>query len=84
MNPFIRLYEAPVETLTASAYALVLLGALLATWYAATRNLLTLIDTYQDGWLILPPFGWTLRVVGMLLVASLDLLLIAGIVHVLA
>lgn len=83
MNPFVELWEAPVATLAALAYALVLLAALLATWYGATRNALYLTDRYQDGWKYLPPFWWSLRAVAMLLVAALDLLLLAGIVHVL-
>lgn len=83
-NPFIRLFEAPVESLTAGAYALLLVAALLTTWYAGGRNALTLYDTYQQGWLVLPTFWWTVRAVGMLLVVALDLLLVAGIIHVLA
>ena len=82
MNPFIELFEQPVATLTAGAYALVLVAALVTTWYAAGRNALTLYDTYQNGWLVLPPVGWIARAVGLLLVAAIDLLLIAGIIYV--
>lgn len=82
-NPFIRLYDAPVEALTAAAYAIVLLAALVATWYVLGRNLLTLYQDYQQGWLVLPPFSWALRVVGSLLILAIDLLLIAGIIHTL-
>lgn len=82
-NPFVALYESPVETLTAGAYALVLLAFLVATWYAAGRNALTLYDDFQDGWLVLVPFWYTVRAVGMFLLGAIDLLLIAGIVQVL-
>ena len=81
-NPFIRLYEAPVETLTAAAYTLVLLALLLATWYALGRNLLTLYKDFQEGWLVLPPFWWTARAFGALLIVAVDLLLLAAIIGV--
>lgn len=83
MNPFIALFEEPVRTLTALAYAWVLLGVLVLTWWAATRNALNLWDSYRDGWLYLPPPVWTLRAVGMCAIVAVDLLLLAGIVHVL-
>lgn len=83
MNPFIRLYEAPVEALTAGAYALLLVAALVATWYALSRNLMTLYQDYQKGWLILPPIAWTARAVGALVIVAIDLLLLAAIIGVL-
>lgn len=83
MNPFIRLYEAPVESLTAGAYALVLIAALVASWYAAGRNLLYLQKQYQNGWRYLVPFWYMVRLVGLVLVVAVDLLLVAGIIHTL-
>lgn len=82
-NPFIRLAESPVEALTAASYATVLLAALVLTWYFAGRNLLYLLDRYQDGWALLPPPVYTARVVGLLLIIAVDLLLVAGIVNAL-
>ena len=82
-NPFIELFHDPVGSLTAVAYALVLLAALVATWYALGRNLLTLYSDYQNGWIALPPAAYTARVIGALLIVAIDLLLIAGIVGVL-
>ena len=82
-NPFVRLFEAPVESLTAGAYALVLLAALIASWYLAGRNLLYLHKQYQNGWLYLVPFWYMLRLTALVLVVAVDLLLIAGIIHVL-
>jgi len=82
-NPFVRLFEAPVESLTAGAYALVLLAALVVSWYALGRNALYLEDQWRDGWLVLVPFWYAARVVGALLIVALDLLLVAGIIAVL-
>ena len=82
-NPFIRLYEAPVEALTDAAWVLVLAAALFATWYALGRNLLTIYQDFQDGWLALPPAGWTARVIGALVIIAIDLLLLAAIIHTL-
>lgn len=81
-NPFVALYDDPVATLTALAYGLTLLAALLGTWYAAGRNALYLYDRFQNGWLALPPLWYTVRAVAMLLVAAVDALLVAGIVYV--
>jgi hypothetical protein len=83
VNPFIRLYEAPVESLTAGAYALVLVAALVASWYAAGRNLLYLQKQYQNGWRYLVPFWYMVRLTALVLVVAVDLLLVAGIIHVL-
>jgi len=83
-NPFIELFHDPVGSLTAVAYALVLLAALVATWYALGRNLLTLYSDYQNGWIALPPGPYTARVIGALLIVAIDLLLIAGIIGVLS
>ncbi len=82
-NPFVRLFEAPVEVLTATAYALVLLTALLATWYALGRNLLWLSQRWQTGWRYLPSPMWVARAGGGLLVIAVDCLLLAGVVHLL-
>lgn len=83
VNPFVALYDHPVETLTAAAYALVLVALLVGTWYATTRNALTLYQTYQNGWQVLPPFGWALRAMAVPLTLAIDCLLIAGVVYVL-
>jgi len=82
-NPVVRLYEAPVETLTAAAYALILAAALAATWWALSRNLLYLHANWQDGWLTLVPAEYTARVIVVCLLVAVDLALVAGIVHVL-
>jgi hypothetical protein len=82
-NPFLRLYEMPVATLTDAAFALVLLAALVATWWAAGRNALYLSEQYQNGWKYLVPAWYAARLIGMLLVAAVDLWLLAGIIGVL-
>jgi hypothetical protein len=82
-NPFVHVFASPVESLTAGAYALVLTAALVASWYALGRNLLYLAEQWQEGWLVLVPFWYAARVVGLLLLVALDLLLVAGIIGVL-
>jgi hypothetical protein len=82
MNPFIALFERPVATLTAGAYVLVLLGALLLSWWALGRNLLYLREQYQNNWRVLVPLWYAVRGASTLGLLALDLLLIGGIVHV--
>ncbi len=84
VNPFISLFETPVATLTAAAYAVVLLAALVATLWALTRNYLWLEANYRAGWQLLPPLEYVLRTCGTLLIVAIDLLLIAGIIHTLS
>ena len=83
MNPFVRLWEAPVGTLTAFAYAIVLASMLIATWWALGRNLVVLVDQWQEGWRVLVPGAYAARVVAASLLVALDVLLVAGIIHVL-
>lgn len=83
MNPFVAAFERPVTSLTAGAYALALLAALVGTWWAAVPNLLYLDDRFQDGWLVLVPGAYAARVIAVLLIVAVDLLLIAGIIGVL-
>jgi len=87
-NPFVALFERPVATLTAAAYALVLLSALVGSWYAGGRNALYLVEFWQEtpggqAWRLLVPLAYAARVVAMLLLLAVDLLLVAGIIHVL-
>jgi len=82
-NPFVRLFEAPAETLTAAAYACLLLGALMLTWWAAARNVVVLDDRWQDGWQLLVPLGYAVRLAAMAAIVAVDLLLVAGIIYVL-
>lgn len=84
MNPVIRLYETPVAALTDAGWVCILLAAMIATWWAAGRNALYLEDHYQEGWRYLVPFWYGARLIGMFLIAAVDLWLLAGIVAVLA
>lgn len=84
MNPFIRIYESPVESLTAAGWLCILIGALVATWWAAGRNALYLENNYQNGWKYLVPFWYAVRLVGMLVALAVDLWLVAGIIAVIA
>jgi len=84
-NPFVELFRAPVETLTAAAYAFVLLSALVFTWWALVRNALAFEAEYANAsavkWLL--PLRLTGRVAVACLIIAVDLLLVAGIVYVL-
>jgi len=83
-NPFVALYETPAETLLASAYALVLVGVLLLTWWALGRNALWLTENYRDGWLYLIPLDYALRAVAALVLLAVDLAVLAAIVSLFA
>jgi len=83
-NPFLRLYDAPVQSLTDAAFVTVLLAALMATWWAGGRNALWLYTRYQANWKFLPPWEYAARTITMLLVVALDLALLAAIIGVLS
>jgi len=82
MNPFVRLYEAPVEALAAAAYVCVLVAVLVLSWWALTRNLVYLDDRYQNGWKYLVLLWYAVRAAATLGLVALDLLLVAAIIHV--
>jgi|APHM01.1.fsa_nt_gi hypothetical protein len=81
-NPVLRLVESPVATLVDVGWVLILLAALVATWWAAGRNALYLEDNYQQGWRYLIPAWYAIRVIGMLLIIACDLWLLAAIATV--
>jgi len=83
-NPFLELYQHPVDTLTAAAYVALLLGALVATWWAAGRNALALDRQWQEGWLLLIPFWPAVRIVAMFGILAADLWILAAIIGVIA
>jgi hypothetical protein len=83
VNPFVELFRSPVATLTAAAYACLLLAGLVVTWWAAARNLVVLDDRWQDGWQLLVPLGYAVRLAAMAAILAIDLLLLAGIIYVL-
>jgi len=80
MNPFIRLVEDPVTTTALAAYALVLLAALLATWYVLGRNLLTLYVQYTKQAWTTPPAPWAARAIAVPLILAVDLLLAGALI----
>ena len=82
MNPFVRLWEAPVETTALLAYAFLLLAALVATWYALGTNVLTLkIRWDRRRWTYVPDQSFVYRVVGILVLVAVDWLLLGGLVY---
>lgn len=80
MNPFIRLVEDPVTTTVLAAYALVLLAALITTWYVLGRNLLTLYVRYDNEAWATPPASWAARAIAVPLILAVDLLLVGALV----
>lgn len=82
-NPVIALVENPSAALADAGWALILLAALVATWWAAGRNLLWLDDRWRDGWLFLPPLGYAARTVALLIVVAIDCWLLAALVALL-
>lgn len=83
MNPAVRFVERPVAALTDAGWVVILLAALIATWWAAGRNLLYLSNRYQDGWKYLIPMAYAGRLIAMLLILAVDLWLVAALVAVL-
>jgi len=83
-NPILRLVESPVAALADLGWALILLAALVATWWAAGRNALHLSEQHQEGWRYLVPFWYAVRTIGMLLVLAVDAWLLAALVAVLS
>jgi len=84
VNPFIRLYEAPVATLTDAAFGCLLVAALIGTWWALGRNLLYLDNNYQNGWKYLVPFWYAVRLIAVISIVAVDLALIAALIAVLS
>ncbi|ADD05228.1 uncharacterized protein Nmag_1652 [Natrialba magadii ATCC 43099] len=85
-NPFIRLYEAPVESLTLAAYLLLFAVVLLLTWWALIRNALEITKAVQEEtWVknapLYPPFGFMLRLVAIPGIIAIDLFLVAAFLH---
>lgn len=81
-NPFIRLYKAPVETLTLAAYACGLLALLGLTWWALYGNILTLtIQFKKRTWTYDPPPSWVFRLIAVPLVFAIDAAALAAFIH---
>lgn len=80
-NPFVALYEAPAETLLALAWTLALVGVLVLTWWALSRNLVWLDREFQDGWRYLVPLEYALRTMAVLGLLAVDCAVIAAIIR---
>jgi hypothetical protein len=76
VNPFIRLFEAPVETLIVLGYALALLTLFTLTLAACWRNVVTVHVQWKKQrphqWEYLPPAGWLLRVAAIPAILAVD------------
>lgn len=82
-NPFVAVYETPVESLTDAGYGLLLLGALIMSWWALGRNALYLQEEWRNGWLVLVPFWYAVRTVAALIGIAVDLWLVAALIAIL-
>ena len=82
-NPFIRLYETPVEALTAAAFALVLFASLLLSIWALAWLILELKSGWKRNWRAIPPLKYFGKTAAAILILAIDLLLLAAIIHVL-
>lgn len=87
VNPFVRLFEAPVETLILAAYVCALLTLLIVTLGAVYRNGLTLYIRFKrqrpQQWEYVPPVGFLLRLAAIPFVIGLDLLFVAAVIELL-
>jgi hypothetical protein len=85
-NPFIRLYEAPVETLTLSGYVLGLAVLLVATLGLCWTNVLAIADEVtapRRGWTYEPPLWFLARVAAVPLVLMVDVWAVAAVIALL-
>lgn len=87
MNPFVRLYEAPVETLAALGYVLLLVTLLVLTLAACWRNTITLYvrwDRQRPGqWEYVPPLDWLVRLAAIPFILAIDAWAVAALVWIL-
>jgi len=93
LNPFVALWEDPVTTLTALAYALALLGSSVGVAGAAYRTGLRLyleVHHRRDGrnyapeWEYVPPWRVIGIAVGVFALAAVWAALVAGVIFMLA
>lgn len=86
MNPFIALYEDPVATLTALAYALSLATLLVLTLAATYRNALWLYVRWDrqrpQEWEFVPPAWWLIRLAAIPAVLAIDAWALAALIWV--
>ncbi|WP_435065876.1 hypothetical protein [Halobaculum sp. EA56] len=87
-NPFVRLFEAPVETLAVLGYALLLATLLVLTLAACWRNGITLYVRWErqrpTQWQYVPPIDFILRAAAIPFVLAVDAWALAALVWLLA
>ena len=83
-NPFIRLFEAPAETLTLAGYVLLLTALVFLTLAACWRNAMVVRvqfqKNYPHSWKWDPPTSWLLRVAAIPFVLMVDVWAVAAII----
>jgi len=83
VNPFIRLLESPVESITVAGYACLLLAALVVSVWAFWTNTLELTTRWADRqWQYRVPAPFAARVALGVGILGVDLLLVATIIHI--
>lgn len=85
-NPFVRLFEAPVETLTLAGYALGLLALTVATAGVCWTNALAVYDEAtapRRPWTYVPPLTFLARLTAIPLLLMVDVWAIAAVVALL-
>lgn len=92
-NPFVALWQDPVQTLTALAYTLALLGAsvgVAATAYRVGIRLYNEVENRYDSanyaprWRYVPPWRVIGIAVSVFLLAALATMLVAGVIFMVA
>lgn len=86
-NPFVRLFVAPVETLTLAAYCLGLLALIWFTLTTCWSNAITAYVQFEkqrpSQWELRPPLAWTLRVGSILVILMIDVWALAAFINLL-
>lgn len=85
-NPFVRLWEAPIETLTLVGYGLLLATLLVVTIGVCWKNAVTTYTQYQKNWQrwsYLPPLTWVGRVAAIPFILMLDVWALAALIYLL-
>lgn len=88
MNPFIELYQHPVEVLAALGYALLLVALLVATVAACCRNAVWLSVRWDrqrpQQWEYVPPIWWLVRLAAIPFILAIDAWALAALIWLLA
>jgi hypothetical protein len=65
MNPIYWSFEHPALAATTLMWWSLLAGALVGLWWATTRNVIVLVDTWREGWYLMPTPRWAARLLAV-------------------